>query len=94
LAAPFSAALLQPSALILIGTNLFPLIGVIVWDWDGFILLMLYWLETAVIAFWTVVRVATMPRSWLENIHYEGTDQSPTPVALALFVANPSKHCS
>ena len=36
--------LLQPSSLILIAANLVPLVGVIFWDWDAFVLLMLYWL--------------------------------------------------
>jgi hypothetical protein len=43
--------LLRPSVLILVAANLVPLIGVIFWGWDAFVLLMLYWLETAVIAF-------------------------------------------
>jgi hypothetical protein len=43
--------LLRPSVLILVAANLVPLVGVIFWGWDAFVLLMLYWLETAVIAF-------------------------------------------
>jgi len=54
--------LLLPSTLILLAANLVPLIGVFMWGWDAFVLLVLYWLETAVIAFWTVVRIATMSR--------------------------------
>jgi Family of unknown function (DUF6498) len=38
------------------------------WHWDAFILLMLYWLETAIVAFWTIVRIATMPRDALGSI--------------------------
>ena len=37
--------LLRPSVLILVAANLVPLIGVIFWGWDAFVLLMLYWLE-------------------------------------------------
>jgi hypothetical protein len=37
--------------------NLVPLAGVLFWEWDVFVLLILYWLETAVIGFWTVVRM-------------------------------------
>lgn len=48
------------SALLLIGANLLPLLGVLFWGWDAFVLLMLYWLETAVIAFWTVLRIASL----------------------------------
>jgi hypothetical protein len=48
-----------PTALLLIAANLLPLAGVVFWGWDAFELLMLYWMETAVIAFWTILRVAT-----------------------------------
>jgi hypothetical protein len=75
----------QPSTLILIAANLVPLIGVIFWDWDAFVLLMLYWLETAVIAFWTIVRIATIARDALGDIHFEGSDKKPSPLALAAF---------
>ena len=47
---------------ILILANLVPLAGVIWWGWDAFVLLCLYWLETAVIGFWTILRVATLSR--------------------------------
>ena len=78
--------LLQPSSLILIAANLVPLIGVIFWDWDAFILLMLYWLETAVIAFWTVVRIATLPREALGGIRFSGSDKTASPLGFAMFV--------
>ncbi len=77
--------LLQPSTLILIAANLVPLVGVIFWDWDAFVLLMLYWLETAVIAFWTIVRIATFPRDALGDIHFEGSDKTASPLGLAAF---------
>ena len=48
-------------SLILIAANLVPIVGVVYWGWDAFVLLMLYWSETAVIAFWTIIRVATEP---------------------------------
>jgi hypothetical protein len=77
--------LLRPSVLILVAANLVPLIGVIFWGWDAFVLLMLYWLETAAIAFWTIVRIATLPRDALGKIRYEGSDQTPSPLGLAAF---------
>jgi hypothetical protein len=77
--------LLQPSALVLVAANLVPLIGVVLWGWDAFVLLMLYWLETAVIAFWTVVRIATMPREALSGMKFEGQRGSGSPIGLALF---------
>ncbi|MEA2989680.1 MAG: hypothetical protein QOG83_2391 [Alphaproteobacteria bacterium] len=79
-------SLVQPSSLILFIANLAPLVGVIFWDWDAFILIMLYWLETAVIAFWAVLRIATMHRNALGDIHFEGTDKTPAPWAVAAFV--------
>jgi Family of unknown function (DUF6498) len=78
--------LMRPAALILLAINLVPLIGVVIWGWDAFVLLMLYWLETAVIAFWTIVRIATMPRGALADIHFEGSKQPAQPLALAAFV--------
>jgi hypothetical protein len=77
--------LLQPANLILLAVNLVPLIGVMAWGWDAFVLLMLYWLETAVIAFWTVLRIATMPKVALGDITFSGTDKTPAPLALAAF---------
>lgn len=45
-----------PLAIVLI-SNLIPLVGVMFWGWDTFVLLMLYWLETVIIAFWTLARI-------------------------------------
>lgn len=42
----------------LVAANLMPLAGVLFWGWDAFLLLILYWMETVVIAFWTLVRMA------------------------------------
>lgn len=55
-------ALLRPSTWLLIAINLVPLVGVYAWGWDGFVLLVLYWLETASIAFWTLARILITPR--------------------------------
>jgi hypothetical protein len=45
------------STLVYVLANLVPLAGVVFWGWDVFVLLILYWLETAVIGFWTIVRI-------------------------------------
>lgn len=50
------------AAWILILSNLVPLAGIVFWGWDVFVLLCLYWLETAVIGFWTIARAAAMSR--------------------------------
>ena len=65
------AALRNPATLILIAINLTPIAGVLWWGWDAFVLLMLYWLETAVIAFWTVVRIAATPKAALNDLHIQ-----------------------
>jgi hypothetical protein len=79
--------LLYPSSLILIGANLVPLIGVAAWGWDAFVLLMLYWLETAVIAFWVVMRVATMPAGALDELQFRDASgkRIGSPIGMALF---------
>jgi hypothetical protein len=41
--------------------NLIPLYGILYWQWDSFQLLMLYWMETVIIAFWTILGVARLP---------------------------------
>lgn len=55
--APASGALLYLPIAVLLIANVIPLIGVVFWGWDTFVLLMLYWLETLVIAFWTLMRI-------------------------------------
>lgn len=56
-AATVPARLLYPSTFLVLLSNLIPLAGVLFWGWDTFVLLMLYWLETLVIAFWTLMRI-------------------------------------
>ena len=51
-------ALSHPSTLFLLTANLIPLVGVTFWDWDLFLLMMLYWSETAIIGFWHILRMA------------------------------------
>lgn len=51
----------QPSALIMIAANLLPLIGVLFWNWDVFLLLVLYWFETAIMGFWIIVAILIDP---------------------------------
>jgi uncharacterized protein DUF6498 len=46
-----------PSTVLVLVADLIPLAGILWWDWDAFVLLMLYWMETAVIAFWALARV-------------------------------------
>ncbi|NWG23802.1 MAG: hypothetical protein HXY30_05185 [Pseudorhodoplanes sp.] len=55
--------LLSLSALILVVTNLVPLAGVLYWNWDLFLLLILYWFDTAIIGFWMMVQALREPPS-------------------------------
>lgn len=56
-----AAKLFHPSTIALIAANLLPLVGIWLWNWDAFLLLALYWMETAVIGFWTILAVAIAP---------------------------------
>lgn len=53
--------ILRPAIVVL--ANLVPLAGILWWGWDVFVLLCLYWLETAVIGFWTILRVAALSQA-------------------------------
>jgi hypothetical protein len=88
-AAPVTAplpltALLHPSTLILIATNAVPLVGVLAWGWDAFLLLMLYWMESAIIAFWTIARIATLPPGAMGPLYVNGRPTN-SPVAMTMF---------
>jgi len=61
-ATPARPLLLQPATVILLIGNLFPLVGVLLWGWDAFLLLTLYWMETVVIAVRTILQVAAPNR--------------------------------
>ena len=65
---------------ILVGliANLIPLYGILYWQWDTFQLLMLYWMETVIIAFWTIRRIARLPPQELGTITINGRQQAAT----------------
>ena len=42
--------------------NMLQVYGVLYWGWDIFQILMLYWMETAVIGFWALLRPRTSSR--------------------------------
>jgi len=46
-----------PSVLVLIATNLAPLLGVFYFEWNVFMILALYWLESAVVGFYTILKL-------------------------------------
>jgi uncharacterized protein DUF6498 len=79
--------LLYPSTVFLIAADLFPLAGIAFWHWDTFLLLMLYWMDTAVIAFWTIARVAMTPPEGLNSLRISsaGGQSTNAPWAVAAF---------
>jgi hypothetical protein len=81
--------LLHPATLTLLAINLVPLIGILAWGWDAFVLLMLYWMETAIIAFWSMIRIALLPRAALGDLTF-GTEKKiiPRPAMIAVFTVN------
>lgn len=58
---PPARVLTQPAALILLAANAVPVLGVLFWNWDAFLLLVLYWMETGVIGFWTFWLIGKAP---------------------------------
>ncbi len=63
--------------LALIG-NLIPLAGLFYWHWDPFQLLMLYWMETVIVAGWALARIGTLPDNLLGRMTVNGKDQPAT----------------
>jgi len=53
--------LFLPALLATLVIDLIPLYGVLYWDWETFQLLILYWIETVMIAYWSIRRVALLP---------------------------------
>jgi hypothetical protein len=46
-----------PSVVVLIAANLLPLVGVLYWGWDLYALMVLYWLETAIIGIFAMIQM-------------------------------------
>ena len=74
---------------ILVGlvANLIPLYGILYWQWDTFQLLMLYWMETVIIAFWTTGGSPELPLEELGTMTVNGRDQAATRRMLCGFFA-------
>ena len=58
------------SLALLIAANLLPLIGVLLWDWDVFFLLLLFWCENVIIGLFGIARmiVASTTESTFEGL--------------------------
>ena len=52
--------------------NMLQVYGVLYWGWDIFQILMLYWMETAVIGFWALLRLAVLPADLLGKMTVNG----------------------
>lgn len=64
--------------LLALGANLLPAYGVLYLGVDPFQVLMLYWMETAVIGFWMVMTLARLPSNQLGDITVNGQLQHAT----------------
>jgi hypothetical protein len=52
--------------------NMLQVYGVLYWGWDIFQILMLYWMETAVIGVWALLRIAVLPAGLLGQMTVNG----------------------
>lgn len=53
----FNKIFFYPSSLILVLVNMIPLAGVIFWSWDIFTIIILYWMESAVVGFFNILKM-------------------------------------
>jgi hypothetical protein len=73
------------STLVTLAGNLIPLFGVLFWRWDTFQLLMLYWTETVILAFWTMRRLARLAPQDCGTFTVAGVAEPATPATLVRF---------
>jgi hypothetical protein len=67
--------------------NMLQVYGVLYWGWDTFQILMLYWMETGVIGFWALLRLAVLPVGLLGEMTVNGRVVAATnTLLLQLFV--------
>ncbi len=78
---------LTRDTLLIVAANLLPIAGIVYLGWSGFLLLVLYWLETAAIGFWACYRVATAPAVELEMFKDQTGRPMSTGIGLAAFIA-------
>lgn len=58
--------------LLAFAANMLQLYGVLYWRWDIFQILLLYWMETAVIGAWALLRLAVLPAGLLGTMTVNG----------------------
>ena len=59
--------------------NMIPLVGILYWQWDTFQLLNLYWVETVILAFWTLMRLSQLPPEACGTLTMNGKVEQATP---------------
>lgn len=66
----FSAESLEKSYVALFAANLFPLLGVLIWNWDIFSIIFLYWFENVLIGLFNILKMITCsPSTELLQFH-------------------------
>jgi hypothetical protein len=70
--------------ILLVAANALPLVGILLWGWDAFEILILYWCETAIIGFWTLVRLFALMVA-PENSASTGWRRLLAPTAVSIF---------
>jgi hypothetical protein len=73
--------------LLIFAANMLPLAGVWFWGWDAFVVLIIYWAETVIVAGWTLARIATMPPELLGTIKVNGQERPGSSLSMAGFFA-------
>jgi Family of unknown function (DUF6498) len=83
--AEWRGMLLHPSTLLLVAVDAIPAVGVVFWQWDAFVLLMLYWLDSAIIGLWTIARIAASPSGTMGPLLVDGRPATSSSLAVAAF---------
>lgn len=68
------------------GGNLLPLLGIFYLTWDATTLVILYWMETAVIGIWLAIRLACATDNALPTGLYSSSTTAPNGPALGVFL--------
>ena len=67
---------------------LLPIWGVLRWDWDVFVLLVVYWLETAIIGIWTIARIGITPPGSMGPLLINGRPTNSRFAMTAFFIVH------
>ena len=86
-AAPGWTAALVLHNLLALAANLSQVCGVLVWGWDTFQILMLYWMDTLLVGIWALLRLAALPANQLGVMTVNGREVAAThTLLLQMFV--------